>query len=448
MTDDFIAISDPEAERAVLGAILTDPALLDPAQVHLQARHFASARHRAIYAAMQTLGERGTEADLVTVRAELAGAHQLDAAGGVPYLAGLVDGLPRVTALETWARAVREKARRRAALDLAQRLAQQLEADDEETDALLEGMRTSLERLVDAGDRGIRSIADVMPEAVRQLEAFVATPRGLTGVTTGLPDLDRLTSGMKPGQLWVVAAFTSRGKSSLCTQIAQAGAGDGARTLLFSMEMPPPDVAERMLLGKAGIDRWSLRTNESGWSRLAQAMEPLCRLPLWFDPRESPTVSELRTAATRHRAQHGLDLVVVDHLQRLSRDRKAIGGDDPDWLAVGENVKSLKSIAMRLKVPVLVACQLNAGAEDKRPSITNLARAGTIIGQEADVIAFLHPKDMAEWRDGSVPRPTVDLIVEKHRGGALSTLSLIFDRAVTRFYGIADEAEITEVRSR
>jgi replicative DNA helicase len=426
-------LADVDAERAVLGAVLIDPAVLEQAAAVIQPRHMADERHRLIFGAMLALQERGTEPDAVSVMGEMRTGGNVEAAGGMPYLAGLTDGMPRVSSVETWARAVRDRARRRAALELAHRFAAQLEADGAATDAVLEGMRASLERLAEAGERGIRSIADVVPEAIRDLEAFVSSPRGMQGVPTGLGDLDRLTSGMRGGALWIVAARPARGKSALCTQIAAAAAAEGKRVLLFSMEMPPPDVVQRMLLSRAGCSKYELRQQESAWAKVSAAAGQVGELPIWFDGRESPTVGEVRAAARRHKAGAGLDLVVVDYLQRLSVDTKA-----DRWLAVGDSVRALKSLARQLGVPVLAACQLNSDGEDRRPSMANLAQSAGIISAEADLIGFLHPKDLNEWRDGSVQRPTVNLHVDKHRGGPVAEIPLIFERAATRFYGVAD----------
>lgn len=431
MTD--LALCDVDAERAILGSILTNPALLEPSSATIQPRHLWESRHRLIFASMLRLSERGIEPDFVTLRSDLGESHELEAAGGVPYLAGLVDGLPRVLSVDTWAKAVREKARRRAALELVQRCAGRLEGNDEETDVLLDGLRLGLERLTDAGDRGVRSIASVVPEAVRDLEAFVSSPGGMQGITTGMADLDRLTSGLRPGALYIVAARPGRGKSALCTQIATAAAVDGKRVLVFSMEMPPVDVVQRMLLAKAGCSRWELREQERMWTKLAKATGDVSGLPMWFDGREAPTVSDVRVSARRHKASIGVDLVVVDYLQRLTVDGKV-----DRWLAVGDSVRALKSLARSLSVPVLAACQLNSDGEDRRPTMANLAQSAGIISAEADLIAFLHPKSLDEWRDGSVPRPSVNLHVDKHRGGPVSEIPLVFDRAVTRFFGVEE----------
>ena len=421
---------DAEAERTVIGSLLAnlDPAHFEQVAATMQPRHLADQRNRAIYAAMLDLALREATIDLVTVREELQSRGELEAAGGVAYLAGLLDGLPRVSALEAWTRSVYEKARRRALRDLAARCAQATEDGAHETDTLIDSLRVDLERLVDSGARGVRSIAEVLPEAVRELEAFAMSERECSGVPTGLSDLDRLTMGLRPGALWIIAARPARGKSALCTQIATHAASEGRRVLLFSMEMPPPDVVQRMILAEARLDRWELRAQERGWSRVAAAVGQVSRLPIWFDPRESPTVAEIRATARRHRTVAGVDLIVVDYLQRLTVDNR-----QDRWLSMGDAVKNLKSLARQLNVPVLASCQLNAEAEEKRPTMGNLAQSAGIISAEADVIAFLHPADLRDWRDPAIDRPAVNLHIDKHRGGPVAELPLVFDRHITRF---------------
>lgn len=431
--DALEVLTAPDSERTVLGALLLDGKLVERAEALVQPRHMASERNRLIYEAILAVRERGAAIDLVTVKDELADRGQLIAAGGPVYLAELLDGIPRIEAVEHWAGIVREKARRRATRDVLQRALAQVTDPGEETDALIDNLRSNLERLVDAGDRGIRPIKDYLVEASRELEEFAASKHGLMGVPTGLPDLDRLTGGLRPGRLWIVAAFTSRGKSALSTQIAVHAAQRAHKVLLYSMEMPPPEVCGRVLMGLAGVERIELR-HETAWAKLAKAHGEVAALPLWFDPRESPSIAEIRASARRHKATTGCDLIVVDYIQRI-----AVDGKQDRWQAVGDAVRSLKSLARNLNVPVLATCQLNTGAEDKRPGMVNLAQSAQVIAAEADVIGFLHPADMREWSDYAEALPGVSLFVDKHRGGPRAEIKLRFQRALTKFFVEAPE---------
>ena len=429
---------DHDAERSIVGGLLVRPELLGEVEVMIQPRHMSEPKSRAIYAAMLSLRDRGREPDIVAVRGELRESGVMDDSGGAAaFLGALIDGLPPAISLAPWASRVRELARRRAAHEMLLQAAERCTGDSE-TDEILESVRTGMDRLQDAGSRGITQIRDVARQTMSDLEEYARAPRGLMGVTTGLPELDRLTSGLRAGSLWMVAAFTSRGKSSLVTQIAVSAARTGKSVLMFSMEMPPPSVVERMVLAEARTDKYLLRYDSTSWERVGEAVGRIIGLPIWFDARECPSAPDVRSAATRHQAAHGCDLIVVDHLQRM-----ATTGSE-DWLSVGQNAQALKSLAMRLRVPVLCACQLTSDAEEKRPTMAHLGRSRAIISQEADIVALLHPPDMKEWKDRSVMTTRVDLLVEKQRGGACGDVPLLFHRDLTSFSCVAQESDPPE----
>lgn len=262
----------------------------------------------------------------------------------------------------------------------------------------------------------------------------------MTGVPTGLLDFDRVTGGLKPGALYVIAARPSRGKSAFCAQAAVHAATLGCRSLVFSMEMEPYQLALRMILAEAGVDRWDLKRdkdikNSYVWKKIGQACQKLGELGIAFDQRESPSLAQVR-ASCRQQVVNGLDLVVVDYAQRMARDPETVKRSG-EWAAVGENVRGLKSLARNLGVPVLVACQLTAEAEEHRPNMSMLQAAQSVISAEADLIAFLHPKDTAAWK--SQPSPFIDLLVDKNRSGACMTITLSFERRLTRFVNAQEE---------
>jgi replicative DNA helicase len=420
------ALQNHEAERTLLGAIIVDNEALPKVAGLLSPKHFGLESHRILYEAMLALFERSDPIDLVTLKNELG--TDLERAGGPAFIAMLIDGVPRITNPEHWARVVLEKARRRAAVVLAQRLLDDARSDEVETDTLLDQHQAALARLQEVSGASVQSLAQLLPESLRELETALNAPQGITGVPTGIAELDKLTAGLRRGSLFVLAARPARGKSSLCTQIAMHAASTGKRVLTFSMEMPPVEVAGRMLLQDAGLDRWGLRNDRSGdgWEKVARAVSRLGALPIRFDRRESPTLGQIRASCRQEQAAGGLDLVVVDYLQRCTVNAKL-----EQWLAVGEIAKGLKSLARALNVPVLAACQLSAEAEEKRPTLAHLAQSRQIIGAEADLIAFLHPEQPENWNVEDCPR--VSLIVGKHRHGATGSIPLWFQKKSTRF---------------
>lgn len=439
----FNPLADHESERAVLGAVMLDNATLPAVEGQLRVEHFEHGPHRLIYAAVLGLAASGTPVDLVTVVGSLRERAELEDVGGPAYVSSLVDGIPRTASAEAWAKRVREKARRRAAITIAERLISQARGAEHDTDTLLDKHAADLSRLLEAGDRRIVSLSDVLPAAMKELDEFLAASDGVTGVPTGLLDFDRLTGGLKPGALYIVAARPSRGKSALCAQAAVHAGTQGCRSLVFSMEMEPYQLGQRMLLAEAEVDRWDLRREKGGdresysWKKIGQSYAKLTGLPVFFDQRESPNLAQVRASCRQQMAQ-GLDLVVVDYIQRMTLDPTMVkqGGI---WAAVGENVKGLKSLARNLRVPVLAACQLTSEAEEKRPTLAMLQQAQSVISAEADLISFLHPQDLSKWK--TQPFPMVDLFVDKHRSGACMAIALSFERSCTRFVSVAREPQ-------
>jgi replicative DNA helicase len=296
---------------------------------------------------------------------------------------------------------------------------------------------------MDAGNVGVRTLAQVLPDTMRDLEAFVDAPEGLTGLPTDLPDFDRLTGGLRPGTLTIVGGLPGRGKSVLCKQLAVSAARRGAKVLFLGMEMEPKDIAGRMLLAEAEVDKWDLRVRgDSTWPKVLRARDRLLPLPILFDPRESPTLGQIRATAKQTKGSKGLDLLIVDYLQRCSLDQKL-----EQWQAIGEVAKGLKSLSRSLGIPVLAACQLRAEADDKNrvPTMSDFAGARQVIQAEADLITLLHPEDGENWRDHDFP--AFRLIVPKHRNGATSTgLMLSFEKATSRFLTMAGRPEVTTLR--
>jgi replicative DNA helicase len=417
-----------DAERTILGAILVNNQALPEAEANLRAEHFADEKHRTIWRAMLSLSERDIGIDTLTLRDQLASNAELGASGGVLYLDGLSDGVPRITDVTHWSKIVRERALRRATLALGQRLVESAGNPALGTDEVIDRHSNQLNRLLESHETAnTQYIAEVLKEAQEKLNAFTQTT-GVTGVPTSIPDLDNLTNGLQPGSLTIIAARPSRGKSVLVTQLAAAASSAGFPGLVFSLEMPPSSVVQRMWLADAGISRFDLKLYErdSDWAQMAKSYGRLAKLPLWFDKRESPTLTQIRAVSRKFKATVGLKFIVIDYLQRIPVDGKV-----DRHVAVGDIAQSLKSLALALSIPVIVACQLNRDAEEKRPNMADLAESGRI-ERECDLIAALHPAKPEEWYEQGKD-PEVELIVLKNREGATDTLKLTFERKLTRF---------------
>jgi replicative DNA helicase len=421
-----------DSERMVLAAILTTNSLLSEAEEFVRPEHFADDRHRAIFRAMQVLAEHDRPIDLITVRDELQTSIGIEKARGIAYLASLLDGTPMVTSLAHWANIVREKALRRAVIALGQRLVQSAGDESLATNVVIDSHSQQLNRILDAQAVGYsKHIAVVVKEAQAALDVFMQSGSGVTGVPTGLSDLDRLTSGFQPGTLNIVAARPSRGKTVFVMQVAIAAATAGFKGLCFSLEMPPDAVVLRSLLSDAEVDKWhdlkfahdELRGRSL--QKVAAAGGRMASLPLWFDPRESPTLTDIRTHCRKYQATHGLDFVVIDYLQRIPVDNKV-----DRHIGIGDIAQGLKSLSRQLKVPVIAACQLNRDAEETEPTLAHLGESGRI-EKEADIVLMLHPEDVKTWQGAE--SPNVKLLVRKHRAGATDNLTVSFEKKYARF---------------
>lgn len=423
----------PEAERAVLGAILVNNAHLSTAEEWLRPEHFSANGHRRIFAAMSRMSEDGQGIDLVSLRQRLAAEQALEEAGGVVYLGQLIDGLPDVSSVDEWAKIVHDRARRRAAKVLGERLVS-LTDSEAGTEELLDQHATAFQRIMESGD--VTRATMPFKDALRLAEANIERHQGsggLTGVPSGLSDLDRCIGGWQRGALMIVAARPAGGKSVLCGQLATHAAKRGYRGLVFSMEMPPEAMAERMWFAEAGVNKWDLLHGGNRWEAMQTAYGRLAGLPLIFDRRESPTMAQIRAAVKRQKVHGGVDFVVVDYLQRVDFDQKL-----EERIGVGRTAQGLKSLARMLEIPVIAACQLNRSSEGREPTLADLAESGKI-EREADVVMFLHPDP--ETKGANLDFPPVHLIVGKHRAGPTARFKLSFERKFTRLVQMVEAHE-------
>ncbi len=433
------SLIDLEAERILVGAVMVRPALIDSTQDIVRPMHFSLPLHRWAYEAVASLVAEASEVSPVTVRREIEKGRELSAEDKAA-LYGLIDGLPRMEHANEWARKVRESARRRELIANARAWVDLLAGDTEGTDEILGRIGLVSARLLESGDgTHIHQLPDMLKASVDVLERFAATPDGLTGIPTSLTSLDHLIGGWQPGSLYIVAARPARGKSVFCAQAVIHAAQAGKTVLSFSLEMPPQQVAQRMLLGEARVNRWELRTHhkaDAAWDRIGKAVGRLSGLPVFLDDRPSPTLAQIAATARRVKASNGLGLLVVDYLQRCTVDHKI-----DRWKAIGELVRGLKGLAMSLDVPVIVAAQVNRDGDSAKPTLAMLREAGDI-EQEADLVAFFHPAEPGAMDRDDAP---MDMLIEKNRHGATSSIPLTLERTYTRFTERFD-GEITEIR--
>jgi len=426
---------DPEAERAVLGAVRQEPTALLRALEVLADEEFYLESHRIIYRACAELQHEGSVADLVTVANHLREQQQLERVGGLSYLSALVDPLPDVASVEHWAGIVHDKAIKRRLIAAAQRILTACSLDRGEAKEAVEIAQRDVYAIAeDALSGGLVPIRSLAEGELRSLEASRETRSTLTGADTGFTRLNELTSGLQRSDLVILAARPSMGKTSLAMNVcAHAAIRGGLRVAIFSLEMSSSQLVRRLLSAEARVDQRRLTTgylSKSDWPKLTLAAQTVQDARLWIDDTPGITVLELSAKARRLKQEHGLDLVMVDYLQLMSGGARFTSRNEE----VSAISRGLKGVAKELEVPMLVLSQLSRQPErrggDHRPQLSDLRESGSI-EQDADVVLFIVRPSVYD-REAEDPR-RAELIIAKQRNGPIGDIELVFQHEYTRF---------------
>ncbi len=425
----MIAPSTLEAERVVLGGVLVEPGLWAGVADRVSTGDFADQRHRATWAALSRLALAGTPIDLVTLKDALHATGDLSTAGGPAYLAGLLDGLPRPSesGLQAWAAIVRAGSMRRQIVARIDRLKAMADSGEKSAAELLDEAQAAFLEAAAPARGGSYGPDDLEKLARRELDRLALADRGLVGVTTGLVGLDAILGGLQAGQLVLVGARPSRGKSSLGLQVAEAAADSGVVSVVASLEMAAAEVAVRRVCTEAGLSATWVRgegAESRHWPRLTSALSRTLRRPLYLEELTAATVPQIHARCQRLKARVGsLGLVVVDYLQLVRATARGATRD----AELGEVSRALKAMARRLDVPVLVMAQLNRRSEERaegRPHLADFRECGSIEA-DADVAILVWWKDQAG--------EDAELLVAKHRNGPTGTVAVRFNRELARF---------------
>jgi replicative DNA helicase len=429
-----------EAERSVLGAILVHNDAFNTAAQVIDGRDFYRDAHRRIFNRMVTLSERGEAIDFVTLKEELSRAGELEDVGGPAYVASLVDGVPRATNVEYYARIVKEKATLRNLIYAANKILSTAYDAEQEPDLILDEAESSIFAVAD--DRlkaGFVQMRDLVKDNFPKIEQLFEHKRLVTGVPTGFVDLDEMTRGLQPGDLVIIAARPSMGKTSLVLNIAQHVAVQPDMTVgFFSLEMSKEALFIRLLTSEAQIDSHRLMSGAIGqkdYGRISHALEALSAMRLFIDDTANVSVLEMRAKSRRLQAEHGLSMIVVDYIQLMS----GRGRFENRTLELASISRSMKGLAKELGVPIVVLSQLSRAPEaraDHRPQLSDLRESGAL-EQDADVVMLIY-RDDAYNRDPNNPDAGIaELILAKQRNGPTGVVRLAFLREQTRFANLA-----------
>lgn len=428
-----------DAEVAVLGALLLHSRLYEQIAQVLQPRDFFRGAHQVIYAAMVRLLDRPDGAvELVTLADELKKRGVLDSIGGKAYLASLVDGLPRSTNIVHYAEVVREKALYRSLMEAGLAIHQQAQDEEEPPSVLLAQADARLLALQRSGQGAMVDISAATSWLLEDLQHRVAHQGELTGVPTGFPTLDALTQGWQPGDVIVIAARPSMGKTAFVVNSIIEACRMGKQGALFSLEMRRSQIEYRILSGLSGVPLSQLLrglvSTPDEFERIGQATSILEQCHLHIDDTPGRTVGDIRSECRRLKAEGGLDFVALDYIQLMEGSTGRRGATRNEELS--DISRRLKKLAGELQVPFLVLSQLSRAGADRAtqaPKLSDLRDSGAI-EQDADLVCFLH---RANHRAGGLTH----FIIEKQRNGETGTIQLTLDRATTLFTDGGPEPE-------
>ncbi len=427
--------NNADAERSVLGCMMQDREALSLAFEMLTADDFYQPAHREIFDAMHALNAQGMPIDLVTVDDELTRRGTLEGVGGSGYLVELSQCVASTVNARAYLQIVDEKATLRRMIKATGDISASCYAQTDPIADILGTAEKSIFDIIMRRHEGstLKHIGDVLPDTYMRIEKLVELKGSIDGVPMGFVDLDNLLTGLHGGELVIVGARPSMGKSAFGLNIAgYAGMHAGRSVAYFSLEMPNDQLAMRLLCSDARVDMQSVRhgtIRDEDWLSLASTLGPLAASNIYMDDTSGITPSQLRSRCRRLKMERGLDLVIVDYLQLMSAD----GHVENRQNEVSEISRNLKSIAKELNVPLVALAQLSrAGAQrsDKRPILSDLRDSGAI-EQDADVIMFLHREEY--YDPNTEDKNIAEVIVAKQRNGPLGTVKLAWLGQYTRF---------------
>jgi len=411
-----------DAERSVLGAVLVDNRHLDDIADAVAADDFYRSSHQTIYRAMLDMSERSDPIDVLTLADRLSHEGALEVAGGPLYLSQLMDGIPRLINVRHYARIVRDRSVRRQLVRTASELVSEATLGEGDTEQLLGEAERRIFAIAERRmSPGFETIRDLMAQSLDLIEERQASGETITGVPSGFLGLDELTSGFQGGDLVILAARPSMGKTALALSVAQnAAVRHGKRVAIFSIEMSALQLALRMLFSEARVDAQKMRRgrlSDHHWAKLIKAYKRLNDAPIFMDDTTGITVTEMRAKARRLVADQGLDLIIVDYLQLIGSSGR-VENRQQEISAIS---RSLKEMARELGVPVLALSQLSRAPDqrtgDHRPHLSDLRESGSL-EQDADVVAFIYREEV---------------YLAKQRNGTVATVRLAFIKEWTRF---------------
>lgn len=436
-----------EAEQSVLGAMFLSKYALQKSIENLSPEVFYKDAHAKIFNVMSDLSESGSAIDITTVTAELDKRKELKQIGDVEYLSEIVNIVPSAANVDEYIKIVEEKAILRRLIETSTEITTTGYSSKEDISTILDNAEKKILNIVKTRKgTEFRTIQDVLFKTQADLEKLAQSHGEITGLPTGFYDLDKITAGLHPNELIIIAARPAMGKTAFALNLATNIAINAKKTVaLFNMEMGAEQLAVRMLSSVGQIEFNKLkngRLEHNDWKRVNEAISRLADTKMYIDDTPGMTIAEIRAKCRRlASSEDGLDIVIIDYLQLISGGTKYAGNRQQE---IAEISRSLKTLAMELEIPVIALAQLSRsveGRDDKRPILSDLRESGSI-EQDADIVAFLYRDDYYN-KESAIDESTSksEFIIGKHRSGPTTTINLIFRRNTSTFVNFINKEE-------
>jgi len=437
-----------EAEQSILGGLMLDNTAWDKIADIIVKSDFYRKDHRIIFDGISNLIEASEACDVVTLSEYLENKDELEAAGGLEYIATLANETPGAANAISYAKILRERSVLRSLISAGNQITGNAYLNDgREASELVDEAERLVFEIAEKGARGragFEHLKDVLPDTIDRIELLSKSEGDITGVATGYKEFDKLTAGLQPGDLVIIAGRPSMGKTALAVNIAEnAAIGSKVPTAIFSMEMPKEQLAFRMISSLGRVDQSHLRTGrfpDEDWSRINTAVQLMSDAPIYIDDTPALSPTEIRARARRLKRESGLGLIVLDYIQLM----QVHGTTENRATEISEISRSLKALAKELRVPIIALSQLNRSVEsrtDKKPIMSDLRESGAI-EQDADLILFIYRDEV--YNPDTPRRGVADISIAKQRNGPIGDFPLTFVGRYTKFENWVPEAYVNE----
>lgn len=432
---------DTVAEKSLLGAVMISDGVLPEVLNIIRPKDFYEERHQIIFDAMISLYDQHRPIDLLTLTAELKTLKKLKDVGGAPYLTELSNFVPAASHAKAYADIIEKASTRRKLIQAGTHIANKAYEEDANVSDLIGAAE---KELFEVSDKIIKSdyvpMDELLADAFDRIEELQKNKGALRGLKTGFRDLDKKTAGFQKGDLVIIGARPAMGKTTFAQNLAYNIASMNKRgVLFFSMEMAANEIVDRMISDVSGVNNWNIRTGnltEEEFSRIGDAMGEMDEIPIYIDDTSSMTITDLRNKARRAQHDHDIGIVIVDYLQLIQGSDRYAGNRVQE---VTEISRGLKILARELEIPVVALAQLSrnvTGRDDPRPVLSDLRESGSI-EQDADLVMFLHRPDYYKANDDNYEETHItELLVAKHRHGAIGKIELYFHPELLRFMSL------------